>query len=191
MRFIHIWRHYKLDPAIKKQKDDTSFLLIAGFQNTAALAKYNWALQMQLTHLHWPKRGFGGIKRMWLGLSTCGKVALTSHRTHPKAQVLSSSLLVSPPTSTPSSGARESVGYHRSIRQISAGQAKQHIPQAPAMRATQPLSHTHTLKQHTKAERETVGWRATDGRPRGYLTTSFNPFFQLLICMSTSLYKCF
>lgn len=66
-------------------------------------------------------------------------------------QVLSNSLDV--PPAALSSGARESGGYRCSIKPISAGGAKQHIPQAPAMRATRPgLTHPETTHFLTKPE---------------------------------------
>lgn len=76
--------------------------------------------------------------------------------------------------SVPSWGATESVGYHRSIRPISVGQAKQHIPQ------TLPVTASHTLKQHTPTKHKRDGWVTGHwGSSLGYLPPSFNAFFQL------------
>ena len=67
------------------------------------------------------------------------------------------------------------MGYHCSIRQISASQAKQHIPQALPMRATQPhnthpeTTHTHT---HTQRMRDKILYYYTHHSVPGRKITS-------------------
>lgn len=136
--------------------------------------------------LYWSEIGFRARKSIHPVLWMCGKVVVTSHQTY--AGPGTEQQLVRPPLE--SWGATESVCYHCSIRQISAGRAKQHIPQALPMRVTQP--HTPWNNTHTKNESETVEWRGTDRRPWGIYHLLLTPSFSwCLICMSMSLCQCF